>query len=390
MNRRDRLLARARQGYRVAFGDDPHRFYAAPGRVNLIGEHVDYNCGLVLPCAIDRETIVALGPGPTGDKGGNIEAIAIDMGNATDRFLINRTIARGANNWQNHVRGVAHFLLARGYELKPARIAIAGDIPIGAGLSSSASLGVSIALALAHYSNLNLSATTLATIAQEAENHFVGCACGIMDQMASAAAQDGHALLLDCRNLQHMPIPIATSLAVIVIDSGVSRQLTSTAFNTRRAECRAAVEHFGVAALRDLSLEQLDAGRAGLAENVYRRARHVVGEIARVEPFAVALVNGDTAALSHLMRASHASLRDDYEVSVPLVDALVETVEAGLAGRGGVRLTGAGFGGCIVAVAHKDAVDDVFEAVDRGFNANAEFPAQPIVIHPSDGAARIG
>ena len=206
MDRRERLIARARQGYRLAYGAEPTRFFAAPGRVNLIGEHVDYNDGYVLPCAIDREAIVALGPPASDAKAPCFEAVALDMGDmasARDRFDLAGPMVKTENNWQNHVRGVVQALGSSGYPVKPARIAIAGDVPIGAGLSSSAAFGVAVALAISEYSGLGLEPTTLAKVAQSAENDFVGCACGIMDQMASAASVADHALLLDCRSLQH-------------------------------------------------------------------------------------------------------------------------------------------------------------------------------------------
>lgn len=380
MNRRDRLIARARQGYRLAFGSDgpePRRFFAAPGRVNLIGEHVDYNDGFVLPCAIDRDTIIAIGPGDAAKPA--IEAVAIDMGSARDRFALDEPIVKGINNWENLVRGVAHFIRKRGHKLRPARLSMAGDIPIGAGLSSSASFAVGIALALSQFSRIPLSAESLSLIAQEAENEFLGTNCGIMDQMAVAASTKGSALLLDCRSYQHMPIPVAKDLALVIVDSGIRRQLALSAFNERRSECELAARHYGVQSLRDLTPEALEAGRGALPPKLFARARHVVSEIARVEPTAVALAHGDTAVLAEVMRASHVSLRDDYEVTVPEIDRLVDTLGAAL-GRGdqalgGVRMTGAGFGGCVVALVRRSAANRVVEAIEQHYNPLAETPA---------------
>lgn len=389
MDRRQRLIARARQGYRVAYGAEPSRFFAAPGRVNLIGEHVDYNNGFVLPCAIDRDTVVALGPADKDAKGSFIDAAAIDMNNARARVCLETPIKPSGNSWENHVRGVADAIQRMGNTIRPARIAISGDIPIGAGLSSSASLGVAIALALSEYSNLSLNPTTLAKIAQRAENDFVGCACGIMDQMASTSAKAGHALLLDCENLQSMPIPISPGLAIMVIDSGIRRQLTESAFNARRAECAAAAQHYGVASLRQLDADRLEAARGGLDDVVYRRARHVVHEIALVEPAAIALAKGNTALLAQVMAASHDSLRHDFEVTVPQIDRLVDLVAGVLGDAGGVRMTGAGFGGCVVAVMARDAGGAVEQAVERSYNASAAFPARVDLFEPSDGAAPI-
>lgn len=391
MDRRERLIARARQGFRLAYGVEPTRFFAAPGRVNLIGEHVDYNDGYVLPCAIDREAIVALGPPAHDSKTPTIEAVALDMGDmasARDQFDLVGPILKGENNWQNHVRGVVQALGRYGHRLRPMRIAIAGDVPIGAGLSSSAAFGVAVALACSDYSGLSLSTEMLAKIAQLAENDFVGCACGIMDQMASAASVADHALLLDCRSLQHMPIPIHTSLAITVIDTGLRRSLTESAFNQRRTECEAAAAHFGLKALRDLDLATLEAARSELGSALYSRARHVVGEIERVEPVGVALATGDTAQLAEVMREAHLSLSLDFDVSLPPIDRLAQMIAEGLGTAGGVRLTGAGFGGCLVAVTRADAVTAIDEAVSR-YNVDADLPARAEMFRPVGGAAPV-
>lgn len=389
MDRRERLIARARQGYRMAYGAEPSRFFAAPGRVNLIGEHVDYNGGYVLPCAINRETVIALGPADKNDKGPFLDAVAIDMGSARSRVALDAAVVPGANSWENHVRGIVHAIRGLGQPVKPARIAIAGDIPIGAGLSSSASLGVAVAMALSDYGGLSLGPEALAQIAQAAENDFVGCACGIMDQMASACAVEGKALLLDCRSLEHMPIPIAPGLALMVIDSGIGRELATSAFNERRAQCEEVAKHCGVALLRDLDMDRLEAARGGLDDVLYRRARHVVSEIARVEPAAVALATGDTAQLAEVMAASHRSLREDYEVSLPPIDRIVDLVAEVLGTAGGVRLTGAGFGGCLVAVMAEEAAGAVSEAIERRYNPGASLPARAERLVPSAGAGPI-
>lgn len=391
MDRRERLIARARQGYRLAYGVEPRHFVAAPGRVNLIGEHVDYNDGFVLPCAIDRETIVAFGPQPKDAPAPRFEAVALDMGemaSARDDFGLAGLIVPGENNWQNHVRGVVQALGRYGHRVKPMRIAIAGDVPIGAGLSSSAAFGVAVAMAASEHSGLSLSAETIAKVAQIAENDFVGCACGIMDQMASAASVADHALLLDCRTLQHMPIPIHPGLAITVIDTGLRRSLTESAFNQRRAECEAAARHFGVTALRDLDLATLEAGYGTLDQTLYQRARHVVTEIERVEPVGVALAQGDTALLAEVMREAHLSLAGDFDVSLPPIDRLAALVTEALGDAGGVRLTGAGFGGCLVAVTARDAIPAIDDAVAR-YNTGADLPARAETFRPISGAAPI-
>lgn len=395
MNRRGRLMARARDGYRRAFASEPGRFFAAPGRVNLIGEHVDYNDGLVLPCAIDRETIVALGSPAPEDEAGDplIEAIALDMSDARARISLAAPIERAQAGWENLVRGVACALQRRGRAIGPVRLAVAGDVPIGAGLSSSAAMAVAITLALAAQGGPDLSPREIALIAREAEADFLGVPCGIMDQMASAASAPGAALLLDCRTLEHRPVPISDQLALVIIDSGIRRQLVSSAFAERRRECEAAARHYGVAALRDLTPERLQADRAGLDPVLFARARHVVSEIARVEPMARALERGDSAAIAALMSAGHASLRDDFAVSLDPLDRLAECI-AGVLGtgehaRGGVRLTGAGFGGCLVALCEREAAGEAIAAIETHYNPAADIPASGATYSASAGAHEV-
>jgi galactokinase len=267
-------------------------------------------------------------------------------------------------------------------------MAIAGDVPIGAGLSSSAAFGVAVALAISEYSGLGLGPAVLAKIAQRAENDFVGCACGIMDQMASAASIADHALLLDCRSLDYLPIPIHKSLAITVIDTGIRRSLTESAFNERRAECEAAAAFFGVKALRDLDRERLDAAAGTIDPVLFRRARHVVGEIERVEPVCVALATGDTALLAEVMREAHLSLSEDFEVSNLPIDRLAALIADGLGDAGGVRLTGAGFGGCLVALAAREADGAIDDAIAR-YNADAGLPARADRFRAAPGAAPI-
>ncbi len=320
------------------------------------------------------------------------EAVALDMGDmasARDAFDLASKIAQGENNWQNHVRGVVQALGRYGHKVRPARIAIAGDVPIGAGLSSSAAFGVAVAVACSEYSGLDLAPEMLARVAQIAENDFVGCACGIMDQMASAAAVADNALLLDCRSLQTLPIPIHASLAITVIDTGLRRDLTTSAFNQRRAECEAVAEHFGVKALRDLDADALFAEEGKLDPVLFRRARHVVTEMERVEPVAVALATGDTAALAALLDEAHRSLAVDFDVSLPAIDALASMVREALGEAGGVRLTGAGFGGCLVAVTDRDARSAIDDAVARYNRSTADLPASAETYRPAKGAGAI-
>ena len=375
MSRHGALMERVREGYRAAYGEEPQAIFAAPGRVNLIGEHTDYNDGLVLPCAIDRETMVAIGPAK-----GRIEAVALDMGGARDGFALADPIVPGDGEWANHLRGVACFLKERGVDLPGARLAIAGDVPIGAGLSSSASLGVVVGLALTTMADQAQAPEVLAQVAQAAENRFVGTQCGIMDQMASACAREGHALLLDCRDLTYRHVAMPDDLALVIIDSGVRHSLGDSPYNERRAQCEAAARHYGARSLRDVSVDQLEAERGSLPDLEYARARHVVTEIARVPQFAAALEAGDAPRIAALMAESFASYRDDFEASVPAVDALFDRISAVLGSSGGVRLTGGGFGGSLVALAPPAAIGDIVAAAS---------PCLAGVFAPSNGARRI-
>ncbi|MHA7820009.1 MAG: galactokinase [Erythrobacter sp.] len=376
MTRREALIRRVREGYRAAFGEEPQAIYAAPGRVNLIGEHTDYNDGLVLPCAIDRETLVAAGP---GDEGA-IEAVALDLGHARDSFPVRQPTTPVADEWANHIRGVAHRMREDDVALPAARLAIAGDVPIGAGLSSSASLGVVSGLAISDLAGAPQAPETLAKIAQFAENRFVGTQCGIMDQMASACSREGHALLLDCRDLTCRHIAMPSGLALVIIDSDVRHSLGDSPYNERRAQCEAAAAHCGAQSLREVSPDQLEAERSGLDDLAYRRARHVVTEIERVSRFADALERGDVAAISQLMDASFVSYRDDFEASTSQIDSLFAKVSEVLGDSGGVRLTGGGFGGSLVALSPPEAVADITAAVA---------PCVAGVFQASDGAQQI-
>ncbi|HZP57577.1 MAG TPA: galactokinase [Dehalococcoidia bacterium] len=343
--------------FRRAFGRAPEGIAEAPGRVNLIGEHVDYNDGLVLPFAIDRSVICAWAPGATGA----VRAHSLEFGETAAIALDEPEAPPGG--WAAYVRGVACALRDARHSVRPLDLAVAGDVPQGAGLSSSAALAVAVAGAFREAGRLDLDDVALALLCQRAENAYVGVQCGIMDQFASALCRAGHALLIDCRTLVHDQIPLRLAragLAVAIVNSGVSRELASSAYNERRRECVEAVAELRarlgrpeLASLRDVRAEEM--ARVDVDSTPLRRARHVVGEIARVREGVEALRADDFAAFGRLMRASHASLRDDYAVSSAELDLLVELADA----RDyvlGSRLTGAGFGGCTVSLLRAEAV----------------------------------
>lgn len=370
---------RATDAYRAAFGEAPVRVAYAPGRVNLIGEHTDYNDGFVLPCAIDRGTAVAFGAG----QGGVIEVVSADYGE-TDRFDPAAPFAP-APGWRTHVRAVAAVFRARGLAIGGLRIAIAGDVPQGAGLSSSASLGVALAAAFDRAGSVDR--TGLALIAQAAENDFVGCACGNMDQLIAAHGQAGAALLIDCRSLRTTPVPLPDDVALLIVHSGIMRGLVDSAYNERRAACEAVAAHFGIAALRDLDAATLAKAESALDPVAFRRARHVVTENARTLAMLDALAASDFAAIGTLMAASHASMRDDFEITLPEIDRLVATMAAATGGIGGVRMTGGGFGGCVVAITRADLIPALVEAAGRHFETVGRAPGLIHGCRPSEGLA---
>ena len=303
------------------FGDAPVRHFQAPGRVNLIGEHTDYNDGFVLPCAIDYQTLVAVTP--RDDM--TVRVVAVDYSNEQDKFSLDCDIeVHSTQMWSNYVRGVIKHLQRRGHIFKGANLAITGNVPQGAGLSSSASLEVVIGETFRGLYNLLLTKAEVALNGQEAENQFVGCQCGIMDQMVSACGSKFNALLLDCRSLDAELISMPENLAVMIINSNVKRGLVDSEYNTRRLQCEEAAHTLGLKALRDISLIELQNSKIKLPDVVYRRAHHVVSDSERTVLAAKALKNNDVTQLSQLMAKSHISMRDAFEITVQWLSRAVE------------------------------------------------------------------
>lgn len=358
-------MARAATVFQAAFGTAPSIQVQAPGRVNLIGEHTDYNDGLVLPCAIGYRTVIVATP--RDDR--RVRVAAADYDGAVDEYSLDAPIARrDAPMWANYVRGVVDEMVRQGLPMRGMDLAIAGDVPQGAGLSSSASLSVAVCRLFATLPGFeHLSPIDLALIAQCAENDFVGCKCGNMDQISSAAGVADHALMIDCRSLDVEPVPIPAGAAIMIFNSHVTRGLVDSEYNTRRLQCEEAARHFGVPALRDVDLALLEARGAELDPVVLRRARHIVTENARVAAAAQALAGGDLARMGELMAASHVSMRDDFEITVPRIDALVDIVKEAIGAAGGVRMTGGGFGGCVVALVPREMVETARAAVERDY-----------------------
>lgn len=376
------LRARVEASFVRAFGRAPDLIVASPGRVNLIGEHTDYNDGFVMPCAIDRHTLVAVARAPNGEA----RVVAADYADALDRFTPAAPIAHGDQRWADYVRGPVDQLVARGFVPGGFNLAIAGNIPQGTGLSSSASLEVGVVTALSELFGWEIAPRDAALIAQAAENRFVGMACGIMDQMIAARGVAGHAVVIDCRTLDCTPQKLPDGVAVAIVNSRVDRGLVDSAYNERRRQCEEAAAMLGVAALRDADPALLDGHRATLDPIVHVRARHIVTENDRVLATFDALGRGDLVAVGDLLRASHASMRDDFAITVPAIDRLADIANAAIAGEGGARMTGGGFGGCVVALLPETRLDALRAAVECDYRAPDGRAAELFVCRAADGA----
>jgi galactokinase len=364
------------------------RVFRAPGRVNLIGEFTDYNDGFVMPAAVEFSTTVAVTPRPDRMLGMH----SANMGERRE-FALDDPAAQPAKDWSDYVRGVAVILERLGHRLHGSDLEIHGDVPMGAGLSSSASIEVATALALMGVSRLSLGMKEVAELCQRAENEFAGSRCGIMDQFISCFGKAGHALLLDCRSLEYRQIPIPGGVRLVICNTMVRHQHASGEYNSRRADCEAGVRYFAsllphVRALRDVTLADLDRYSDGLGEPVNRRCRHVVSENARVERAAQALEHNDLDTLGTLMAESHRSLRDDFEVSCPELDLMVDLALAS-PGIRGARMTGGGFGGCAIGIVDRERVDEFVKNVGEGYrNATGTTP-ELYVTSAANGAREI-
>ncbi|MGH8247744.1 MAG: galactokinase, partial [Gammaproteobacteria bacterium] len=350
-----------------------------PGRVNLIGEHTDYNDGFVLPMAIDRAAWIALGR----REDGHVRVHSMDQREDAEFELSPRGKGEG---WAEYIKGVAHELLVAGYELKGWEGVLAGDVPIGAGLSSSAAVELGAARAFAAVSGFDWEPAKMAELAQKAENQWVGVNSGIMDQMVSAAARAGHALFLDCRSLEYRHIPMPDEAAIVVLDTSTRRELVDSTYNERRSQCEEAARFFGVRALRDLNMNEFEKRQSELRDGVLKRTRHVLTENLRVMGAVEALRGNDLSRLGQLFNASHASLRDDFEVSSAALDQIVSAAQEHPACYG-ARMTGAGFGGCAVALVKRDQAEEFASAVLAAYKQGSRLEAGVYVCRASEGAS---
>ena len=372
--------------FRATFGrtDEP-RIAVAPGRVNLIGEHTDYNDGWVLPMAIDRQVGVAFAP--RSDR--ILRAHSVVFGE-THEVPIEDLMPPGGSDWNSFVAGVAWALSSSGLEVAGADVVIDGDVPLGSGLSSSSALVIATTLAVCENSGVRWSPVEMALLGHRVEREWVGIEGGVMDQFTATMAQDEHALLLDCRSLSHSPVRFPEEAVIAVMDTGAPRTLAGSAYNERSASCRAAVEALqnadpGIRALRDVTTDFLEANRELLDETTYRRARHVIEENARPQAMADALSGGDLNEAGRLMDASHFSLRDLYEVSSRELDLFTDLAREHAACYG-ARLTGAGFGGCAIALVSAEGAEDFMQSTHSRYQSRVELPSSVFACRPVSGA----
>jgi len=368
------------------YNKQPELTVYAPGRVNIIGEHTDYNDGFVMPCAINYGTAIA-GAKRT-DHIWNVYAADLDL---EDTFSLDEDFPQSEQKWANYVRGVVKFIQERCPQFKQgADLVISGNVPHSSGLSSSAALEVAMGKFCQQLSDLPLTHTEIALIGQKAENKFVGANCGNMDQLISALGQKDHLLMIDCRSLETQPTPVPKDVAVIIVNSNVPHDLVTGEYNTRRWQCEKAAEFFGVKALRDVSVEEFqkrEAELTALNALVAKRARHVVTENQRVLDAVEALKHNDLTKLGELMGQSHESMRDDFEITVPQIDYLVELAQLVIGKTGGARMTGGGFGGCIVALAPHDKVEAVRKIIADNYEKQTGLKEDFYVCTASQGVS---
>jgi galactokinase len=374
-----------RSEFEKRFGT-PCTIFRAPGRVNLIGEHTDYNDGFVMPAAISFDTFVACAE----NNSGNISVQSLQETQAAT-FPVHESKPLPAQNWTDYVRGVLIQLEREGLTIPGANLLIDGQVPIGAGLSSSAALEVATVLALLSFSSRPMDYTTIAKLCQRAENEFVGSRCGIMDQFASLHGRAGSALLLDCRSLDPRFLPLPEHISLVICNTMVKHSIAHGEYNVRRAECEAGVRYFaqhqkGVTALRDVTEDDLRQLGSGLSDGLLRRCRHVVTENARVLAAADALESHDLNRFGELMYESHRSLKDDFEVSCSELDILVEQA-AKLPGVYGARMTGGGFGGCTINLVESAKARAFGEQIAHTYKCETKIRPEVYVTHAAQGAS---
>ena len=376
----------SQQKFNEHYGYNPEKTVFAPGRVNIIGEHTDYNDGFVMPCAINYGMAVSFAK--RNDSIWRVYAIDI---NEQDEFDLSQDFTRSEHKWANYVRGVVKYVQEQCPEFKQgADLVMTSDVPMSSGLSSSAALEISIGKTCQVLDNLPLSLAQIALIGQKAENKFVGANCGNMDQLTSALGQKDHLIMIDCRSLAIAPTPVPQGYSIAIINSNVKHDLVTGEYNSRRQECEQAAKFFGVKALRDVTPEQFHARENELkaeSELAYKRAKHVVYEDQRVLDAVTALKVNDMVKLGQLMGESHNSMRDDFEITIPEIDYLVELAQVAIGKNGGARMTGGGFGGCIVCLVPNEKVEALRQLIADNYEKQTGIKETFYLCTASDGVS---
>ncbi len=382
----DPLMQSAAAQFAARFGRPPCYAAAAPGRVNLIGEHTDYNDGYVLPMAIDRHTVVV-----AAVRDDNRVTVVSDTAQGEATFAIDDALAPGEPRWANYIKGVVAGCRAANIDVPGFDAVITSDVPLGGGLSSSASLEVAVATLIEAMTDKPLDPVDKALLCQRAEHDFAGMPCGIMDQFISAMGRRDHAMLLDCRAhaVRHVALDDA-DVSVLIINTNVKHELTGSEYPQRRAQCEAAAKQLGAPSLRDVTMKQLVAARSSLDPVVYARAYHVVGEIARTLQAADEIDAGSWFSVGRLMLKSHDALRDHFEVSCPELDLLVDLAKQRVTKTGGVfgsRMTGGGFGGCTVSLVRTAQLDEITADLCQQYQSQTGIAPTAFATRPAAGAA---
>jgi len=357
---------------------------SAPGRVNLIGEFTDYNLGYVLPCALEFATEVMY----STRVDNRVIVHSANYPGESDSFDVSEPIEQGNCQWGNYIRAVCFVLKRQGLTLSGLNILISSNVPQGAGLSSSAALEVSVIGAFNEAFQLALTTQTIAQLGQAAENDFMHCQCGIMDQLISAQGQTNHALMIDCEDLSTTAVAMPEDLKLVIVNSNYPRKLVESEYNQRRIDCEQAAHKLGVDTLRHANLTQLNACQSTLTENEYKRAHHVITENQRVIDTVAALKSNNMPELTKLLAASHQSLKHDFEVTVPATDGLVEIISDALAGKGAVRMTGGGFGGAVVCLCRESEVAAVKKAVNQHYFKRFQLQADIFICQVGNGLTK--